>query len=74
VAEFKARIANQKKVAKDDYERQIADLEQKNSDMKKQLDDYKIDGKEQWQAFKTKFSKDMDNLGKAFKGFVVKEK
>ena len=74
VAEFKVRIANQKKAAKADYEKQIADLEQKNTDMKKELDSYKVDSKENWEAFKTKFSKDMDNLGKAFKGFVVKDK
>lgn len=35
IADFKTRIANEKKDAKADYNNKIADLEQKNSDMKK---------------------------------------
>jgi F0F1-type ATP synthase membrane subunit b/b' len=74
IAEFKVRIANEKKDAKAKYLKDIADLEQKNSDMKKQIDDYKADSKENWAIFKEKFSHDMDELGKAFKGFVTPAK
>lgn len=74
IADFKLRVAKQKKDAKADYEKQIADLEQKNTDMRKRLDDYKVDGKEQWEKFKTEFGRDMDELGKAFKGFTEKDK
>lgn len=74
IADFKARVAKEKKDVKADYEKQIAELEQKNSDMKKRLDEYKADSKEQWVKFKTEFGADMDNLGKAFKGFTVKDK
>ena len=74
IADFKVRVAKQKKDAKADYEKQIADLEQKNTDMRKRLDDYKVDGKEQWEKFKTEFGHDMDELGKAFKGFTEKDK
>jgi F0F1-type ATP synthase membrane subunit b/b' len=74
IAEFKVRIANEKKDAKAKYLKEIADLEQKNSDMKKQIDDYKADSKENWATFKEKFSRDMDDLGKAFKNFVTPEK
>jgi Holliday junction resolvase RusA-like endonuclease len=31
------------------------------------MDDYKAESKDQWESFKTEFSRDMDNLGKAFK-------
>ena len=72
IAEFNARIALEKKDAQDDYKRQIAALEQKNSDLKKKMDDYKADGKEKWEQFKTEFSRDMDELGKAFKDLTVK--
>lgn len=72
IAEFNARIALEKKDAQDDYRRQIATLEQKNSDLKKKMDDYKADGKEKWEQFKTEFSRDMDELGKAFKDLTVK--
>ena len=74
IAEFKIRIANEKKDAKAKYLKEIADLEQKNSDMKKQIDDYKADSKENWAVFKEKFNHDMEELGKAFKGFVTPAK
>jgi predicted small secreted protein len=72
IAEFNARIALEKKDAQDDYRRQIATLEQKNSDMKKKMDDYKAEGKDKWEKFKTEFGRDMDELGKAFKDLTVK--
>ena len=74
IAEFKARVATEKKAVKADYDKQIAELEQKNTDMKKRLDEYKAESKEQWGTFKTEFGADMNNLGKAFKDFVVKDK
>lgn len=42
--------------------------------MKKRMDDYKTDTNEDWQSFKTKFSKDMDELGLALKSFVEESK
>jgi len=72
IAEFKARIANEKMENKAVYEKKIAKLEQKNSDMKKKLDDYKGEGKDQWIAFKAEFNHDMDEIGKAFSDLTVK--
>jgi len=72
IAEFNARIALEKKDAQDDYRKQIATLEQKNTDMKKKMDDYKAEGKDKWEQFKTEFNRDMDELGKAFKDLTVK--
>lgn len=74
IADFKTRVAKEKKDVKADYEKQIAELEQKNSDMKKKLDDYKANSKEEWVKFKTEFGADMNNLGQAFKEFVEKDK
>lgn len=72
IAEFKARIENEKEEAKAGYKEKIAALEQKNSDMKMKMDNYKEEGKEKWEVFKTEFNTDMDNLGKAFKDLTVK--
>ncbi|MBA3704367.1 MAG: peptidase M23, partial [Bacteroidetes bacterium] len=72
IAEFNARIENEKKEAKADYKKKIAELEQKNTDMQKRMDDYKVDGKDKWETFKAEFSHDMDQLGDAFKGLTVK--
>ncbi len=71
IVEFKARIEHEKKGAKAEYNKKITELEQKNSDLKKKLDDYKSDGKEKWETFKAEFSHDMDELGQAFKDLTV---
>ena len=72
IKDFNDRIASQKKDAKVEYKQKVASLEQKNTDMKKKMDDYKLEGKENWEKFKTEFNHDMDELGKAFKDLTVK--
>jgi septal ring factor EnvC (AmiA/AmiB activator) len=72
IADFKVRIADEKQNAKDNYLKRVAELEQKNTDMKKKMDDYKADNKEKWQTFKAEFNHDMDELGDAFKGLTIK--
>lgn len=72
IEEFNARIENEKEQARAEYRKEIAALEQKNSDMKKKMDDYKAEGKDKWEKFKTEFSRDMDELGNAFRGLTVK--
>lgn len=57
-----------------EYEKQVALLEQKNTDLKRKINDYKIDTKENWLSFKTEFNKDMDELGLALKNFSVDNK
>ncbi len=47
------------------YNKEIANLEEKNRLLKKKLEEYKNDGKTSWQDFKTGFNNDMDKLGKA---------
>ena len=72
ITELKTRIKHEKKEAKADYKKTIDKLEQKNSDMKKKLDDYKADGKEKWELFKTDFNKGMDEIGKSLKDLTAK--
>lgn len=74
IADFKARIEHEKKDAKAEYENKIAELEQKNITMKRKMDDYKDEGKEKWEAFKTEFNHDMDELGQAFKDLTLNNK
>ncbi|MBK8623877.1 MAG: hypothetical protein IPN79_19520 [Saprospiraceae bacterium] len=73
IAEFNARVAEEKKEVKADYQNKIKELELKNSDMKKKMDEYKADGKDGWEKFKTEFDKDMDNLGNAITEFGNKK-
>jgi len=72
IAEFNAGIEHEKKAVRAEHKKKIAELEQKNREMKKKLADYKAEGKEKWEIFKAEFSHDMDNLGKAFKNITVK--
>lgn len=72
IADFNTRMEKEKKEVKEDYKTQMAALERKNGDMKKKMNDYKAEGKEKWESFKTEFSHDMDELGAAFKDLTVK--
>jgi hypothetical protein len=71
IEEFNARIAYQKSEAKAEYTKKIADLNAKNSDMKKKMADFKADNKSSWESFKSEFGHDMEELGKAFRDFTV---
>lgn len=71
IEEFNMRIEHDKKEAKADYKKKIAELEQKNTDMKKKMDEYKAEGKEKWETFKTEFSNEMDSLGKSLKDLTA---
>ena len=66
------RIEYAKKDVKAYSQEQIAILEQKNNEMKIKLDEYKEDGKDNWEIFKAEFSRDMDGLGEALKNFTIK--
>ena len=72
IADFKSRIANEKKAVKDEYNKKIAELEQKNADTQKKLNEYKADSKEKWEMFKSEFNRDMDELGNALGNLTVK--
>ncbi len=72
IADFKLKIENEKKDVKEDHNRKLQELEQRNIELKKSLGEYKLDGKEKWEIFKAEFNHDMDELGKAFKDFSIK--
>ena len=70
-ADFNARIMNDRQEARDEYKKKIAVLDQKDSDMKKKMADYKLEGKDKWIAFKEGFNKDMDVLGQDWKDLTT---
>lgn len=69
IAELKARIAKEKKDARVMYEKNIAELEKKNNELKESINNYKDEGKDNWESFKDEFNSDMENLGIALKDF-----
>lgn len=72
IADFKSRIEHEKKETRAEYMKKMEELEMKNSDAKKKMDEYNQEGKDNWEKFKTEFNHDMDELGKAFKDLTVK--
>jgi hypothetical protein len=47
----------------------LAKLEQKNTDMKKKLDDFHIAEHDQWLSFRSDFNREMNQLGRALNNF-----
>ena len=74
ITELKERVADVKGDAKGDYNRSISELEQKNQEMKRKMEEYKADGKEKWELFKIDFNKGMDDIGKSLKDLVASNK
>jgi len=74
IAEFKERIAHEKKEERAAYEKKTEELENKNSDMKLKMQEYKADGKDKWQTFKKEFSHKMGQLDASIKHLTYKHK
>lgn len=74
IAKFRARLAAEKKENRIAYEAKLDKLEKRNSDLQLKLEGYKQKTEENWKAFKSEFSKDMDNLGKSIKDFTINKK
>lgn len=72
IAEYRVKMANERAENRAMYEKMVLDLEKKNQDLKVKLAEYKDDGKTDWEKFKSEFNHDMDELGKSFKDFNVK--
>ncbi|WP_067031762.1 hypothetical protein [Allomuricauda sp. CP2A] len=52
---------------KQDFEKELAVLEQKNQSLKEKMSYYKDEGDDEWESFKIEFDRDMDKLGQALK-------
>jgi hypothetical protein len=72
IREYSSGIELEKEELRADYRNKIAALERKNRDMSRKLDDYKADGKDQWQTFKAEFNRDMDQLGRELRDLNVR--
>ncbi len=72
IAIINYKIQNSNVFEKAEYEKQILVLEQKNKNLEKKMDEYKSENKKDWDAFKVKFTSDMEELGQALKNFTVK--
>lgn len=67
ITELRDRSRNMTRDAKAKYELQIIELEERNEALKTKIKEYKNEGNEKWDSFKSEFNHDMDELGKALK-------
>jgi TolA-binding protein len=72
IAELKTKIAKKNSTEKTAYEKKLAQLEQKNQELKTILIDYKNKQIENWDEKQIEFRNDLDDLGKAIADFFVK--
>lgn len=70
--ELKNDAKDKSKEVKADLDKKIDELKMKNETLREKIRDYKEEGDDKWEAFKTEFGKDMDNLGEALKEVVKK--
>jgi len=64
---FKSKMEKADTKTKVKYNKAVAELEQRNRDLKRKLEEYKDEGESKWREFKTNFSHDMDAVGKTMK-------
>lgn len=67
LTDFRERIKNENKKVRENYEVRMTELEQRNADMKRKMDEYRAEGKDKWENFKSEFNHDMHELRMAFK-------
>jgi hypothetical protein len=72
IAALKAKLSEVNETNKAAYQKSVGELEQKNTELKKQLVDYKYEDQSNWDVFKTKFNKELDSLIKSIKDFATK--
>ena len=71
IAEIKAKLENEKGENIIALEKKLAVLEQKSVNLKMKLEEYKEEGRDNWDSFKSEFNHDMEELGEAFKDLTV---
>jgi hypothetical protein len=64
---LKGKIEKVDSKVKAKYRKDVAALEKKNSSLKKQLEEYKNEGRDKWEVFKMNFKNDLDGIGKTMK-------
>ena len=65
INEFKKKLITSSEKFKAKYENKILTLEQKNIELKKKINEYQYEGKDNWEEFKLEFNNDMDSIGNA---------
>jgi len=62
---FKIKMKKAGNKIKHEYEKRVELLEENNKSLRKNLVEYKYDGKENWNEFKFKLNNELDEIGKS---------
>ena len=73
IDDFKTAMKTTNKKFKAKYENLVLTLEQKNIELKKNLNAYQYVGKDNWEKFKQDFNNNMDSVGNALKSIFEKK-
>ena len=73
IADLKTMITLAAEQNKPIFEKELANLEKKNHDLKLSLENYNESGKDNWERFKSEFKDSMNDLGQAI-GNLVSQK
>jgi len=73
IDDFKVAMKTTSAKFKAKYENEVLTLEQKNIELKKKLNEYKYERKDDWEKFKKELNNDMDSVGNALKDIFEKK-
>jgi tRNA uridine 5-carbamoylmethylation protein Kti12 len=73
IDDFKAAMKTTSAKFKAKYENEVLTLEQKNIELKKKLNEFKYERKENWEDFKKAFHRDMDSVSSALNDIFSKK-
>ncbi|MDP1622188.1 MAG: hypothetical protein Q8M08_07600 [Bacteroidales bacterium] len=74
IAEYKIKIAREKVGNRARNERRLAELEQQNSEMKRDLEDFNEVQRDKWDSFRIRFNHNMDKHAREMRDFWTKGK
>jgi tRNA G10 N-methylase Trm11 len=69
IADIKKKIQDEDPERRAALEVRIAELEGANSDLKREIDNYRVTNRDNWNDFKDQFSSSMDDLGSSLDNF-----
>jgi len=70
-SDFKALIKTASGKSQAKYEKEVIELEQKNVELKKKLNEYKYEGKDSWETFKKDFNDGLACIGNTLNDFFT---
>ncbi len=69
-----AKIDRTNAKVKTEYQQKMTALQTRNIELRSRVDDYKEEGRENWESFKMKFNNDMDTMSQNIKLFFAEHR